>query len=166
MLTIPQLQSLKADIIAATDAECVALESDPDNADKAFAVAALYNQTASPAFILWRSNVPTFDIRSVLVWAEYDVLSVSKQNAFAFLCSNGSVDGRLTNVRQGIQSIFTGPNQSGNLAAMVAISKRSATRAEKVFATGTGTDGSPATSPFADGFALTFQDVLSAMEQA
>jgi hypothetical protein len=161
MLTTSQKQALKSEIIASSEDAMVALEADPGSADKAFAVSLLYNQLASPAFIVWKTDVTTIDIRAVLVWAEYDALSVSKQNAFAFLCSNHIVNAALTNVRQGIQSIFTGPNQSGNLAAMIAIAKRAATRAEKLFAAGTGSDASPATMTFEGN--LSYQDVLAAM---
>lgn len=157
MLTTTQLQAIKAAIEA--DATLNAIPNTPDGA---FEIAKALNLTASPAFVLWRSNVATTDIRSVLVWAEYDGLSVSKQNAFSFLCANGFVDARLTNVRQGIQSIFSGGTQSGNLAALVAIAKRDATRAEKAIATGTGTSGTPATSPFSDGWQITYQEVLEA----
>lgn len=159
MLTNDQLTTLAADIEADST-----LAEIPKTADGAFEVAAAYNQIASPGFTVWKTDVTTEDIRAVVVWAEYDILSVSKQNAFEFLCSNHVVNGALSNVRQGIQSIFSSPQQSGNLAAMIAIAKRLAKRAEKLFATGTGTNGSPATMTFEGD--LTFRDVLDAWETA
>jgi hypothetical protein len=157
-LTNAQLQTLKADIVA--DGALNGLPNTPDNA---FAIAAVYNQTASPDYYLWRSSITTYDIRSVLVWDEYDTLSVSKQNAFQFLCSNGIVDARLSNVRQGIASIFSGAPQQGNLTALTNLSKRLATRAEKLFVvSGSGTQGTPGVSAFVDGFQLSDRDVLTA----
>lgn len=138
-LTTEQLQTLKTDILADP-----ILNAFPNNSDGAFEIAKAYNLLANPAYIVWKTNVSTAEIRAVLVWSEFDALSVSKQNAFTFLCSNHVVNAALANVRQGISSIFTGPGQAGNLAALIDIAKRSATRAEKLFATGTGTTASPA----------------------
>lgn len=143
-LTTAQKTTLKADILA--DPVAAQLLTDDLNA-----LAALYNQPATPEFIVWRTNVSTAEIRAVLVWSEYDGLSVSKQNAFSFLCSNHLVDASLPNVRSGISSIFGAPGQAGNLAALIAVAKRPATRAERLFATGTGTTGSPGTMTF-EGF--------------
>lgn len=157
MLTPSQLQALRADI----DADGT-LSQIPNTPDGAFEIASVYNQLVSPAWTVWKTNVSTHEIRSVLVWAEYNELTVSKQNAFQFLCSNGIVNAGLTNVRAGIQSIFAGPQQTGNLVALVAIAKRLATRAEKLFSTGTGSSASPATMTFEG--QLSYQDVLAARE--
>lgn len=152
MLTPAQATALKNDILADPTLSAI-----PNNGDGNFAIAEAYNLLAVPVFRVWRTNVTTEEIRSVLVWAEYDSLSNSKQNAFSFLCSNHIVDASLPNVRTGITSIFSGPSQAGNLAALVAVAKRSATRIEKLLATGTGSEGSPATMTFEG--ALSFQDV-------
>src|SRR5688572_8791700 len=112
-LTTEQLQTLKADIAATP-----AISGQPNNSDGAFAIAAYYNQPTSPAWVVWDSRVSTYQIRSVIVWTEYEGLSVTKQNAFTFLCSNGIVDASLTNVRAGIAQIFAGPQQAGNLTAL------------------------------------------------
>ena len=143
MLTVPQRQTLLAHINADPT-----LSEIPNNPDGALQIADILNLLADPAFVVWRSDVSTAQIRAVLVWSEYDALSVSKQNAFEFLSSNGIVDASLANVRQGIASIFAGPNQAGNFAALIVIAKRSATRTEKLFSTGTGSDASPATMTF------------------
>lgn len=155
MLTSAQKTTLKAHIDASSD-----LNSFPNTSDGAFAVAALLNLAASPAFIVWRSDVSTEEIRAVLVWGEYDALSVSRQNAFQFLCSNHIVNAALPNVRQGIQSIFAGAQQAGNRAALTAAAKRAASRVEKLLATGTGSDADPATMTFEG--AITFGDVQDA----
>lgn len=154
-LTSAQLTSLKSEILADP-----ILNAQPMNSDGAFFIAAELNKLAVPDFIVWKTDVTTVNIRAALVWSEYDTLSVSKQNAFSFLCSNGTVNAALANVRQGISSIFAGPGQSGNLAALIAIAKRKATRVEKVLAAGTGSDASPATMSFEG--SLSFQDVEAA----
>jgi len=134
--------------------------------DGRYAIATAFNLPATPDFIVWRSAISTYDVRSVLVWSEYDNLSISKQNAFQFLNSNGFVDARLINVRTGIGSIFSGPGQAGNLSTLTVISKRKATRFEKVVATGPtgfGVDLIPGISPFSDGYTLSFQAVDAAL---
>lgn len=149
-LTPAQRTTLLADIQANGDANAIYQTGDLD------ALAALYNQPSSPAFIVWRTNVTLAEVKSVLVWSEYDALSVSKQNAFDLLVRDGQINASLANVRGGITSIYSGPSQAGNLAALVAVAKRTATRVERVFATGTGTTGSPGT--------LTFEGFLSSSD--
>lgn len=156
MLTTEQRSALQAFIQADP-----VLSLFTPSADNAYAIADAMNVIAEPAFKVWRSDITVYEIRNVLVWSEYDVLSVSKQNAFQFLCSNGIVNATNINVRQGIASIFTGPNQAGNLSALIALAKRSATKAEKLFATGTGSDATPATMGYEG--SLGYQDVRDAM---
>ena len=139
-LTVPQRTALFADIQAD-----VAFAEIPNTPEGSAVIAAAYNLVADPAYIVWRSDVSTSEVRDVLVWAEYDSLSVSKQNAFEFLNSNGFVNASRVNVREGIASIFAGPNQANTRAALIAIGKRTASRIEKLLATGTGSDASPGT---------------------
>lgn len=155
MLTTAHKAALKTHIETSPD-----LNVFPNDPDGAFAIAALLNALAVPDFYVWRSDVSTEEVRAVLVWSEYDTLSASKQNAFEFLCSNHIVNATLPNVRQGIASIFGAPQQSGNLAALTGVAKRKATRAEKLFATGTGSLASPATMGFEG--SISFQDVQDA----
>ncbi len=161
-LTTTQQQSLKADVAAAADPECQALEADPTNADKAFAVAALYNQAAAPAFVVWRTNVPVKDAKQAMVWTEFIGRSQGERDAWQFMLSNGILNAADANVRQGILDIFSGPSGAQSRANLTAIAKRNATRAEKVMATGTGSNASPATMGFEG--SLSYQDVLAAMQ--
>ena len=140
MLTSEQMATIKADIEADP-----AFSSLPHTSDGAWVIAGAYSEMPATPFIVWRTDVSAYKIREVLVWAEYDSLSVSKQNAFSFLCSNGSINAALANVREGIASIFAGPGQALTRAALIAIAKRPANRIEKLLATGTGSDASPAT---------------------
>lgn len=154
-LTLSQLQALKAEIVA--DAT---LNAQPQNSDGAFAIAIALNLIFAPAFIVWRTNIPTSDVKKAVVWTEYIGRSVGEQNAFALMISNGIVNGADANIRQGFGDIFSGLSGVNTRANLTALAKRSATRAEKVLATGTGTDVAPATMNFEG--SLTFQDVLSA----
>ena len=140
VLTSAQLVTLK-NYIAADPT----LSTYPHTSDGAFAVANLLNLTATPVFYVWRTDVGSAEIRGVLDWNEYDGLSVSKQNAFSFLCLDGKVDASKTNVQAGILSIFTSAQSPNTRAALIALAKRLARVIEKVFATGTGSLAAPAT---------------------
>ena len=155
MLTVTQQATLKADILADP-----VLSAQPNTADGAFAIAAAYNLLASPAFRVWRTDVPTAAVKLGVVWTEYIGRSAGERDAFVFMLSNGTINAADANIRQGIQDIFSGPSGAGTRTNLIAIAKRDATRAEKLFATGTGTDASPATMTFEG--SLSFQDVQDA----
>jgi hypothetical protein len=169
-LTTDQLQALKADIAANTATviyagQPVAINAVPNDTDANFAVADWYNQTASPAWRVWRTDVPVKDVKKAVVWTEY-IASVSQadHNAFTLMISNGIVNAADVNVRQGIADIFNNPNKTTTRNNLLAISKRDATRAEKLFSTGTGTTASPATMGYER--PLTYQDVQTARNLA
>jgi hypothetical protein len=159
-LTTAQLTTLKTDILA----NAGEFGSIPNTSDGAFTIAAAYNALASPTFIVWRTDIPTKDVKKSIVWTEYIGRSSGEQNAFTFMLSNGTINGGDPNIRQGIQDIFSGPSGATTRANLVALAKRSATRAEKLFATGTGSDASPGTLTFEG--SLSYQDVLTARSLA
>jgi hypothetical protein len=97
-----------------------------------------------------------------MVWTEFIGRSAGERDAWQFMLSNGFINAADANVRQGIQDIFSGPGGAGSRASLVQIAKRSATRAEKLFAIGTGTDVSPGTMVIEG--SLGFQDVQAARE--
>lgn len=151
-LTTAQLTTLKADILADP-----ALAAQPNNSDGAFAIAAVYNTVATPDFIVWKTDVPTSVCKQAMVWTEFISRSAGEREAWQFMLSNGTINPSDANVRQGIQDIFSGAGGAASRAALLAIAKRKATRAEKLFATGTGSDASPATMGFVGN--LSYQDV-------
>jgi len=65
-------------------------------------------------------------------------------------------------VRSGITDIFSGVGGATTRAQLLAVVKRNATRAEKLFATGTGSDASPATMAVEG--RLAYQDIGQARE--
>lgn len=154
-LTPTQAQALVADI-------ATAFPGTPNTDDDNAALAILYNQVAFPAFIVWKTTVPTRDIKDSMNWTEYISRSAAERGAFEMMISDGSINPSRPNVRQGVADIFSGVGAAPTAlrAAILALSKRSATRAEKLFAVGTGSDASPATMTF-EGF-LTYQDVSQA----
>lgn len=155
MLTDPQLQTLKADILADP-----ILAAQPMNDDGNFFIKDAYNLDAVPAFVVWKTAVPTSDVKKAVIWTEFIGRSDNEQRAFTFMLSNGFINAADANVRQGINDCFSGPSGQGTRAALIAIAKRNATRAEKLFASGTGSDASPATMSFEG--SLTLQDVSKA----
>jgi hypothetical protein len=155
MLTLAQLSVLNADILADPT-----LSAHPNNDDGNFAIAAVYNTVLVPAFRVWRTNVPTKDVKNGVVWTEYIGRSVGERSAFELMISNGIINGADANIRQGILDIFSGPGGAGSRANLTALSKRDSTRAEKLFAAGTGPEQSPATMFFEGN--ITHQEVGNA----
>lgn len=163
-LTLSQKQALKADIIAASDSQCVALEAAPTNADLAFAVAALYNLNASPDFWVFRTNVPLGEVGKTFNATELAGLTSLNtqrlQNLAAWLVVG--VNPSLAAIRQFFDDVFSGAGGANTRTALAVIWRRRATRVEKLFATGgDGSSGNPATMA-AEG-SLNFQNVLDAM---
>jgi hypothetical protein len=66
-----------------------------------------------------------------------------------------------TDQRAFFDDVFSAASGDSTRAALLALWKRLATRVEKLFATGTGSDASPATLTFEQ--PLAYQDVLQAM---
>ena len=155
-LTTAQLTTLKADIIA--DAT---LNAFPNNSDGAFAIATAYNLLASPDFIVWRTQVPTADCKKAMVWTEFIGRSAGERDSWQFMLSNGVINGADTNIRQGIQDIFSGAQGAATRAALTALAKTKASRIQKLFSTGTGSDASPATmaSNISEFYLLPYQEV-------
>lgn len=158
-MTPAQLATLKA----AIDADPV-LSAMPMNSDGAFDIAAALNQVASPDFIVWRTKVLQDEItQNGFTWTEVDNLTVGKARIWEWLFGNSdrSFNPSKSNVRAGIVECWSGT--AGKLAVQAVVlghCKRKATRAEKILATGTGSNASPATMSF-DGN-LSYQDVEAA----
>ena len=155
MLTTTQLQTLKADIAADP-----ILDALPKTSDGAFEIAIAYNLAADPVYVVWKTDLPTSECKKAMVWTEFIARSVGERDAWQFMLSNGTINPSDVNVRQGIQDMFSGPGGAETRAALVAISKRSATRAEKLFAEGVGSDASPGTMTFEGN--LSYQTVMQA----
>ena len=144
-LTSAQLQTLKADIAANSD-----LNSQPNTSDGNFEVARLYNLQAGPAFTVWKTSVPIGTVGQSFNGTELAGLTTANQTrlqSIAMYLAAG-VNPSKADVRQFFDDIFSGAGGANTRTALLVIWKRLATRAEKLFATGTGSDASPATLTF------------------
>lgn len=159
MLTPAQLVTLKAAIAADS-----ALSVIPQTPDGAFAVKNALNLAAVPAFIVWKSRVTQDEImQNGFDWTRVDNLSVGPARVWEWMFANAdrSINPSKVNVRAGIEAVWKGV--AADLAVRAAVyvhCKRSATRAEKLFATGEGTTAVPATMVFEG--ALGYLDILDA----
>lgn len=162
-LTTAQLQAVKAEITA--DA---ALNAQPMNADGHFAVAAALNLPASPDFWVWRTRVSKDALvgsvgpdGTTFNWTltGYITRSQGERDAFNAIFDNeGNVNPSRANVRAAFADIFSGNTAPApaNRVHLLAVSRRKATRAEKLLATGTGSTASPAV--------MGFEGMLSAVD--
>jgi hypothetical protein len=161
MLTTAQLQTLKAHILATPE-----LAAQPNNSDGAFAIAAALNQVASPDWIVWRTAVTRREIlQNGFDWTRLDNLSVGKARVWSDIFVEGVINPSKPNVRAGIESVWVGT--AADLAVRAAVyvhCKATATKAQKLFSSGTGSDATPATmdSNIDETLQLTYQDVESA----
>lgn len=164
-LTTAQLTTLKADILA--DPAFALIPNDPDGA---FQIAVVYNTIVAPDFWIWRTSVGQLEIVTATSqdatdwsWPIYIARSAAERDCWReMFADGGSVNAALPNVRQGFQDIFSGAGGAAQRTHLLAVTRRKATRVEKLFAVGTGTTISPATSEFLDGFTLSYTDVQTA----
>lgn len=144
-MTPEQLAAIKTDIRANPD-----LNANPSGSDGAFAIAALYNAEAVPAYVVWKSDVSADEImRNGMDWARVDNLSIGKARIWEWLTKLGTFNAGKANVRAGIDACWVGT--SADLAVRASVythCKRNATRLEKLLATGAGTTASPSTMTF------------------
>ena len=170
-LTLTQKQALKADIIAASDPACVAMEASPTNSDLAFAVKDLYNLAASPDYWVWKTNLSKHEATSetsldATTFSFSQLIARTLQEQFGWQeiwNSTLSCNPSLPNVRQGFADVFSGAQAgpTAQRAHLLAMARRLASRVEKLLATGAGTTAAPSTMG-SEG-PLSFQDVLDAM---
>lgn len=142
-----------------------ALSQLPPSADSAFAIAAALSVTASPAFIVWKSSVTQDEImQNGIDWTRVDNLSVGKARIWEWMFRNQttSFNPSKANVRAGIDAVWVGTQADLNVRAAVYVHcKRSANVLEKLLATGTGSDATPATMGYEGG--ISYNEVGTAM---
>lgn len=140
-LTDPQRATLKAAILA--DPVAAPLFNDGNLGG----LADYFNAPASPAFIVWRSDVSASAIGNAWVGTDIDGMSsLNMQRLQLLLASSpaGTFDMTRADRRAGFENPFGTNANNASRVAMRASWKRSATRFEKLFAVGTGSDASPA----------------------
>jgi hypothetical protein len=142
-MTPEQIATLKALVLA--DPVAAALAADPPD-DQGLA-----NWLNTPtSTIVWKTAVQIDDImRNGIAWDRVDNLTVGKARIWDWMTRLGSIDPSKANIRAGIDATWVGTAADLNVrAAVYTHCKRAATRAERAFATGTGTDAVPAVLTF------------------
>lgn len=132
-----QTQTLAAALRADTDPAVVTARTQRNDAE----LARLYN--ADTTFIVWRTAVYPQEYREAIVWTAVDALSAGKARIWEWITQGmtASIDATKTNIRQGIADAWGASSATG--LALQGISKRPASKAEKLYVTGTGTTANP-----------------------
>jgi len=152
-LSSAQLSALKAAILA--DAT---LNAFPHDSDGAFAIAAALNLQAAPDFYVWRSTVTVDEImQNGFDWTRVDNLTIGKSRIWEWMAATNVLRPNQANVRAGWLAVFTTAGDLSNRTAIAAHAQRLATRAEKLFASGSGT---ASTDQFVGPATMTFEGQL------
>lgn len=150
-LTSAQLTTLGQDIAAnSATINGVAISALPHTQDNAFDVAAWYNVTANPDYLVWRSDVTITEVMlNGFDWTRVDNLSVGKARIWDWMFQLGSINPSKPNIRAGIDAVWVGT--AADLAVRAAVYThcyRPCRRVEAVFNTatagGVGTRGTTA----------------------
>jgi hypothetical protein len=143
-MTPQQLATLKTAIDA--DPE---LSSFPRNSDGAFAIAQELNKTASPAFIVWRRNIPASDMGQTVIYNALAAMTTANTSRVdLFMAMNRETFAGSADLDSYFASTFSGALNGDGAncrAALAAMLRRACTRFEQIFANGTGSTASPAT---------------------
>lgn len=161
-----------------------ALSSKPSNSDGDFEIAAILNLSASPAFHVWRTSVPTQEIFDKITWANFTpnpapdgtvqwsnraLACQGKQfNLQTMLMGQVSINASRATMRAGLQDAMTdipsganGNSRQAGWAAVQQVLVRGVSRVEALLADVSagngGTTGTAATLIFEGG--VTAQDV-------
>lgn len=140
-LTEEQRVTLAAHIQANTDPDVVAALAIRNDTE----ITRLYNLDSS--FWVWRRNVPVTDIeQNGFAWSSIDEVPDTKWRIWERLTAYGTIDFSKPNVRQGLIDFSKDVNGVAITAlrdSIIPYTKRLATVAESVYATGTGTESVP-----------------------
>lgn len=143
-LTSAQLQTLKAAINAETDPIFVQYRTDGNNGG----MAAFYNENTSPAFIVYKSVVTTDQVGKAVNYIAVEAMTdANRTRITTFYAMNPEQFEPRSDVRTFWSNTFSGALGGQGQAsrdALDALWRRTATKGEKLFATGTGTTASPA----------------------
>lgn len=144
-LTSPQLATLKAYINSVPARAAL-----PNDSDSALQIAASLNAPASPAWVVWRSSVPTLDIGRAVNYVAVAAMTTANLDRVRLFCemNPSSFDPSRSDIRTFMSDTFSGALGGQGQAsrdALDALYRRNATLIEKVLSSGTGSTASPAT---------------------
>jgi hypothetical protein len=154
MLTPAQKITLKTAIQADSAANALFVSGDLGG------LADYLNTQASPTFTVWKTSVLIGSIGASIVASELSGLSTlnaTRLQTLVMLLQDG-VNPTRVDTRAFFDDIFSGAGGVNTRAALLALWKRLASRVEKIFATGTGSDAVPAILSFEG--TLTYQDLI------
>lgn len=155
-LSTAQVQILRTALLANVDATFVSYR----NAGATGAMADWYNTAG--AKIAWKTNVSVGTVGDNVVGTE--LAGLTSLNITRLQCilqmSPSGVNPSLSDRRAFFDDVFSGAGGALTRAKLLALWKRPMTRGEEVFATGTGTDASPALLGFEG--SITNEDVVRA----
>jgi hypothetical protein len=110
-------------------------------------LAGYLNALASPVFRVWKSIVSVTEVGDNIVATELaglTTLNATRLQTIA-MYSGGGINPALADRRAFFDDVFSGAGGTLTRPKLLALWKRDATRFEKVFAVGTGSDAVPAT---------------------
>lgn len=139
-LTTAQLQTLKAAINAETDPSFVSYRTN----GQTDLMAGWYNQPST--FVCWRTDVRAEETGNAWVGTDIDGMSALNMQRLQLLLQSapsGVFDMSRADRRAGFENPFGTNQNNASRVAMRAAWKRFATRAERLYVTGTGTDNTP-----------------------
>lgn len=146
-LTTEQAAALRADILASNDPDVVAARGGGAVGRNDTELARLYNLAASPAYTAWKVSITKDEIYgNGFSWAQIDNVTEPRWRIWVELFDNEAraCAPYKPNVRAGIGEVWTGTAAKEAVRDYVlAKCKRAATRVERLFATGTGSDAVP-----------------------
>jgi hypothetical protein len=160
-LTSSQLTTVKTAILA--DPVLAPLTSGPGT--DYLAVVNAMNSAATPTFVVWKSLVPNADVGKTFVASGLSAMSAANNDrlvSFA-LWNPGGVQPFRADHRQFFDDVFSIAAGASTRAALLALWKRPANRVEKLFATGVGSDASPAQLVYEGG--ITLADMITMFQQ-
>ncbi len=170
-LTLAQKQTLKTDILTnpatvlwqgnQVAISAIAASTAPDNPDANFAIKTWYNLVTA-AFVVWKTSVSINAVGDNFVGSELSGLTTANQTRLQTIAlfSTAGVNPSLADRRFFFDDVFSGAGGAGTRVKLLALWKRFATNSEKLFATGTGSDASPATMGYET--ALSVADIEAA----
>lgn len=162
ILSTQQLQEIKAWLAS----------NAPGLSDEQSATA--INSPTSPDFWVWRTSVTKSELvqstgpdGTTFNWTGNGFIGRSAGELAAWqelFDASGSVNPALANVRQAFADIFSGAGvAAANRTHLIGVCRRLATKAEKLFAVGTGSAASPATMATGCEGVVTIQNVVDAL---
>lgn len=140
-----QLPALKAAILAETDPVFVGYRANGQTP----LMSDWYNSPTSPAFVVWRKSVATAEVGKAVNYIAVEAMTdANRTRITTFYAMNPAQFEPRADVRSYWSNTFSGTlggEGANTRAALEALWKRAATRGEKLYASGAGTDVSPGT---------------------